>query len=391
MQNTTPVFADIDFATHQVPDLHELLAKLRSLGPVVPVVYHRVTTWLIGGHRELVAAFADEETFPSAAMYRIHSEPVMGRTLQCMSGEEHRINRALVSSAFRPQVMRRSVETLLEPLAHEIIDEFAEEPQVDLIGAFTRRYPFRVITRLLGIPVSDEAQLLRWALGLIDYPWDPEGALACSAEFTRYLAPLVHERRRRPGEDLISELAVAEIEGERLSDEQIFSFVRLLFPAGSDTTYKALGSLLYAVLTEPGIKDALLADPGQRAAVVQEALRWEPPVALLPRMTGKDTRWGGVELAAGTPLLFGIAAANRDPEVFPEPDRFDPSRRSRSSLTFGHGVHFCLGSHLARRELEVALGAILERFPGLRLVEPDAVRITGGVLRGPAELRVALA
>jgi cytochrome P450 len=230
-------------------------------------------------------------------------------------------------------------------------------------------------------------KFLDWALQLINYPWDPAGALAASAAFTDYLAPLVAERRCRPGEDLLSLLATEEVEGQRLSDEEIFSFVRLLFPAGSDTTYKALGSLLVAVLTHPEVRKLVLTEPSERRWVVEEGLRWEAPVALLPRMCSKSTVLGGVELAAGSPMLFGITAANRDPDEHPDPDRFDPSRREQH-LSFGHGVHFCLGSHLARREMEVALGALFERLPNLRLVEPESVEIVGAVIRGPKELRV---
>ncbi|MCZ6713565.1 MAG: cytochrome P450 [Deltaproteobacteria bacterium] len=382
-----PLFPEIDFATDELPNLHEIIAKIRGTARVAPVRYHGVTTWLITGHKELVEAFSDEEHFLSAAMYTIHSEPVMGKTIQCMSGGQHRMNRLLVSPAFLPSRVRAYIESLIEPIAHELIDGFAESGEAELVSAFTRPYPFKVITRLLGLPLDADQRFLDWALQLINYPWDPEGALAASAEFTNYLAPLVAERRGKPGDDLLSLLATEEVEGQRLTDEEIFSFVRLLFPAGSDTSYKALGSIIYAVLTHPEAR-RLIHETAERRWVVEEALRWEAPVALLPRMCSKRTVLGGVELEAGTPMLFGITAANRDPEEHPDPDRFDPSRREKN-LSFGHGVHFCLGSHLARRELEAAVGALFERLPNLRLIEPNAVEIVGAVLRGPRELRVA--
>ncbi len=386
MKPPVPLFPEIDFATAEVPNLHEILAQIRALAPVARVRYHRVPTWLISGHKQLVEAFADEEHFQSAAMYARHSEPVMGRTLQCMAGEEHRIHRALVSPAFLPARIRSSVESLLEPLAHGLIDRFAVRGEVELVSAFTRPYPFSVITRLLGLPMDADERFLDWALKLIDYPWDPEGALAASREFTGYLAPLVAERRMQPGEDLLSLLATEEVDGQRLNDEEIFSFVRLLFPAGSDTTYKALGSLIYALLTHPEVRERV-GDASERRWIVEEALRWEAPVALLPRMCSRTTRLDGVSLEANTPMLFGITGANRDPAQHPEPDRFDPDRHARS-LAFGYGEHFCLGSHLARREMEVAIAALCERLPELRLVDPEGVCIVGAVLRGPRELRV---
>ncbi|HEY8121072.1 MAG TPA: cytochrome P450 [Myxococcota bacterium] len=387
MSAAIPLSPDLDFAHAELPDLHAVLDSLRAHGPVVPVRFHGETAWLILTHKELSAAFADDETFPSKAIYERIAMPTMGKTIQCMAGDEHRRNRALVSHAFRPNVMRRAVEEALVPLAHELIDRFAARREADLVAEFTRRFPFLVITRLLGIPIADEDKLLHWAQKLIEFPWDPDGALAASREFTDYLRVLVAERRARPGSDLVSELANTQLAGERLADEEIFSFLRLLYPAGSDTTYKNMGSLFAAVLSHAEVLSLARGDPGAIPAIVDEGLRFEPPVALLPRACAKDVHWAGVHLAAGAPLLYGIAAANRDPAVFVDPHRFDPARKPNRHLTFGHGLHFCLGSHLARRELEVALATLLERLPGLALAEPGSPRIIGGVIRGPERVR----
>ena len=252
---------ELDFAHAPLPDLHAVLDSLRAHGPVVPVRYHGETAWLILGYDELAAAFADDETFPSKTIYERHSLPVMGKTIQCMAGDEHRRNRALVSHAFRPALMKRAVESLLEPLADELLGRFAARGEGDLVAEFARRFPFLAITRLLGIPVADEDRLIVWAQKLIEFPWDPEGALRASREFTAYLHALLAQRRARPGDDLVSELANLELAGERLADEEIFSFFRLLFPAGSDTTYKNLGSLLALVLARPDVRELALASP----------------------------------------------------------------------------------------------------------------------------------
>lgn len=379
---------ELDFAHADLPNLHAVLDELRPRGPVVPVTYHGALTWLILGYEELAAAFADDETFPSKTIYERIAMPVMGKTIQCMAGDEHRRNRALVSHAFRPAVIRRAESAVLEPLAHELIDRFAARGACDLIADYTRKYPFLVITRFLGIPLADEDRLLHWAQKLIEFPWDPDGALAGSREFTAYLREIVAERRAAPREDLLSELAHAELGGERLSDEEIFSFVRLLFPAGSDTTYKNMGSLFALVLARPEIARLAREDASAIPAIVDEGLRFEPPVALLPRACGKDVHWAGAHLTAGAPLLYGIAAANRDPAVFADPHRFDPSRKANRHLTFGHGLHFCLGSHLARRELEASLAALVQRLPGLALADATPPPIVGGVIRGPGAVRV---
>lgn len=378
---------DVDFAYDEVPNLHELLDILRQRGSVVPVNYLGETVWLINSYTVLKQAFSDEKHFAAAAAYRIHSEPSMGKTLQTMSGEQHRINRALVSKPFFPRQVRAISESLVTPVANELLDRIGGLEQVDLVETFIRPFPFRVIARMLGIPVTDEAQLLEWALKLIDYPWDPEGAVRAKQDFAAYMQPYVEQRRSQPGDDVISLLATTDFEGQQLSDEEIFSFLRLLFPAGSDTTYKLGGSLFLAVLSDPAIRTMALAGEQQRADIVQEALRWQSPTALLPRRCSKSTELGGVAIQEGDWVLYGISAANSDPEVFDNPRKFDP-QRSNKNLAFGHGEHFCLGSHLARRELEVALECVLKRFPSMSLIAEKPARITGGVLRGAPELWV---
>jgi cytochrome P450 len=378
---------EVDFAYDEVPNLHELLDQLRHAGPVVPVTYLGETVWLVNSYAELRQAFSDEEHFAAAAAYRIHSEPSMGKTLQTMSGEQHRINRALVSKPFFPRQIRQASESLVTPVADELLDRIEGQDQVDLVEAFIRPFPFTVIARMLGIPLDDETRMLEWALKLIDYPWDPEGAVKAKQDFADYMQPFVEQRRKQPGEDVISLLASTEFEGQQLSDEEIFSFLRLLFPAGSDTTYKVGGSLFLAVLSDPDIRALAMSGEQQRSDIVQEVLRWQPPTALLPRRCSKSTELGGVAINDGDWVLFGITAANSDPAVFDKPRIFDPAR-SNKNLAFGHGEHFCLGSHLARRELEVAIERVLMRYPDMQLIADKPARITGGVLRGVPELWV---
>lgn len=384
---------EIDFAMDAVPDLHEILADLRTRHAVAPVRYHGATAYLITRFGDLRSAMADDDTFPSWAAYARHTEPVMGRTIQCMGGDEHRRNRGLVSAAFRPRLMSEFVEAFLTPVAHQLVDAILDAQDgprgtTDLVESFTTRYAFTVITRLLDFPPTDFERLKRWGDGLIDFPWDPEGARQASADFTEYLKPIVDDRRAKPGEDLLSSLASVEVEGDRLSDEEIFSFLRLLFPAGADTTYRGLGSMLYAVLAHREIWESVKADPAWIPAVVQESLRWEGPTAMLPRFAPKAVRFAGVDIPAGSEVIFGITSANRDPEVFDAPDRFAPDRAEREFLSFGHGAHFCLGSHLARREMEVSLRVLSERLPDLQFAEGADPGIQGTVLRGPQSLPV---
>lgn len=383
-----PEYPQIDFASDAVPNLHEVLADLRERYRVAPIRYHGSLAYLITRFDDLRTAFADDDTFPSAAAYLRHSGPVMGKTIQCMAGAEHRRNRGLVSAAFRPRLMTEFVEAFLTPVAHDLVDDFVARGEADLVSDYTTRYAFTVIARLLDLPPTDFDQLKRWGDGLIDFPWNPEFADQASREFTAYLKPIIDERRRTPGEDLISSLATVEIEGDSLSDEEIFSFLRLLFPAGADTTYRGLGSMLYAVMTHREVWEGVKRDAEIIPAVVQEALRWEGPTAMLPRFAPKDVVWADTSIPAGSEVIFGITSANRDREIFELPYRFDPERKERETLSFGHGEHFCLGSHLARREMEVSLRVLAERLPDMELVDESRVGIQGTVLRGPTSLPV---
>jgi len=385
-----PVFPEIDFALDEVPDFHRRMAALREAGQrVVPVKYLGEIAWIVLRYDDVAGAYSDDVKLPAAPAYQRHSMPVQGKTLLCMEGDEHRVNRLLVAKAFQPTEIRRLTQSLLLPLANEIVDELHGPAEIDLVAEYTHRYPFSVITRLLGLPLEDHRQLVAWVDGLFAYPWDPEGALRASRDFTDYLAPLVRERRDKPSDDLISMLASAEAEGQRLSDEEIFSFIRLLFPAGADTTYLSIGSMMLSVLSDSKLMQRLQDDPDQRAWAVEESLRLNGTIGLQPRYTEKAVTIAGVAIPADSVLLYGNASANHDPEVFADPDRFDLERRSSRMLTFGKGVHFCLGSHLARAEMQISLGVLLDRLEGLSLVDPEHTQITQAILRGPRALRVA--
>lgn len=388
MNAVTPLMPDIDFAYDDVPNLHALIDELRAHGPVVPVRYHGSPVWLIMDHALLKSAFEDYDHFDATAGYKLISEPSMGKTLQTMAGEEHRVSRALVNPLFMPVKVRSYVEALIEPIAQELCDRMEGQREVEFVSAFARPYPFLVITRLLGIPVAEEGQFMEWAIKMIDFPWDPEGAVRAKTEFDAYMQAIIDARRADPGDDFVSRLTQAEYEGERLSDERILSFLGLLFPAGSDTTYKNGSSLFAELLGNPELCALARRSDKDREAIVTEGLRWQPPTALLPRMASADVDFGGVHIAKGDWTLFGITAANNDPKVFPDPRRFDPTRDNREILTFGRSSHFCLGMHVARRELEAALRVVFERFPDIRLKPGQTIEHVGGVLRGVRQMIV---
>ena len=222
-----------------------------------------------------------------------------------------------------------------------IIDEFEQDGQADLMEQFARRLPVAAIARLLGLP--EHPDLEKWALAFITYQWDPENSLESARAFTGFLREVVEERRRHPGDDMISRLFAAQIDGEALDDETLLTFVRLLFPTGADTTYLGVGSMLYALIKHPEVVDGSARQRRPESQFVEETLRWESPVGAMPRICVEDTTFHDEQIPAGAYVLLGITCANRDPAVFADPDRFDPERDSRRHLTFGLGRHFCLG------------------------------------------------
>jgi len=247
----------------------------------------------------------------------------------------------------------------------------------------------RVIARILGLPDQDTPQFQRWAIDLITIFLDWDRGIEALTEFRDYLAGQVAERRAAPRDDLISELVTTELDGQRLDDEEIFAFVRLLLPAGIETTYRSLGNLLLALFTHPEQLEAVVEEPELRGAAIEEGLRWESPFLMLARQTIRDASLGGVDIPAGREVSVFVGSANRDERRYPNPDRFDIHRAHVPHLTFGSGPHMCLGMHLSRMETRVALDALLERFPDLRLdADAPSPRIVGNVFRSPDALPV---
>jgi cytochrome P450 len=382
-----PAF-DIDFRTAPLPGaaLHAVLAQARAAGGFAHVRMHGRPALLLTRFADLRAFFLDHDTFPGGATYQFEIRPVVGNTFINMDGVEHNRYRQLAMPAFRSAAASRFAETELVPLAHEIIDRFAARGAADLVAELTGVLPFWAISRKLGLPMGSEETQRQWAHAMLSYPVDPDGALAAAQAVTRFLEPALAERRQTPRGDVLSHLLAAEHSGLRLSDEEIVSHVRLLYAVGATTTSDAMSSLLWRLLSEPGVYERARDDATVRPRLVDEVLRLEPPVAVLPRLVTQGGNLGAMTVPAGSVVLAGIAAANRDPAVFDDPDRLDLDRREGEIMTFGFGVKFCPGAYLARAQLGIALAAVLERLPDLRLVEPADP--TGGILRSVKRLIV---
>ena len=388
---TVTAHPELNVSMDDIPDMHHVLARLRSEAPLAEVRCNGAPAWIILTYEALRDALRDEDTFPSAAAYSTTTDPAVGRTLNSMRGTEHTRNRAVVSPMFRKQRMAAYRDELLEPVCHSIVDRFEGQPRVDLRTVLTHRFPMVVITRLLGLPADDSEALERWSNALFTYPFDPDGALAAKAEFTAFLEGIMDERRAEPGDDLISTLVNGEFQGHTLTQEEILSFLRLLFPAGTHNTTNAIGNLFFALLEHPELMERVRTDATARHWAVEETLRWEPSVGNLPRQVCADGAvFHGVEIPPDAPVVYSFAAANRDPAMFAQPDHFDLDREPPEMLTFGLGEHFCLGAWLGRQEMHVALDVMIERTRHLELADVDGARPRGGSLRGPQTLPVTI-
>jgi len=380
----------------QVENVHERLRDARERhrvmrgNPFAEVSAHQAGDLgvTVLGYDECQTVLTHPDTF-SSSIYREVMGPVMGRTLLELEGAEHRASRALVSPSFRTALLERWRSELVEVVVHELIDRFAPRGRAELAREFTFAFPVQVIARIMGLPRQDYVRFQRLSIELLNVVYDWDCGLAASASLKAYFTEVLAERRRNPQDDLISTLAESEIDGTRLTDDEIFAFLLLILPAGVETTYRASGNLLVALLTEPALMAALRADRSMLRAAFEEGLRWEPPITTVVRRAVRDCELGGVAIPAGTHVSVSVAAANRDPTRYPDPDRFDPTRRNIAHLTFGGGPHLCLGMHLARMEAAVAINALLDRLPDLRLdsnVPPP--HVVGVAFRAPAALPV---
>ncbi len=333
-------------------------------------------------------ALRDWETF-SSSINAEHIGQFMGELMLAMGGQEHRQYRGLVAHAFRASSLERWDGELIRPTIDRLLDAITPLGRADLVASVTSQYPVQVICGIVGVPIEDHAQFHQWAEEINTGPMAPARGHAASAAMREYLEVIVEDRRTNPTGDLISELVHSEIDGERLTDEKIYGFLRLLLPAGAETTYRAMGNALTALLTRPDDLARVRADRSLIPAVIEETLRWESSVTQTSRVTTRETEVAGCPIPSGAQIGVIVGSANHDGARFEDPESWRLDRPAFHHLAFGTGPHQCLGMHLARLELRVGLDTILTRLPDLRL-DPDAPEptIEGMAFRGPDALPV---
>jgi len=371
------------------PAFHDYLAARRAEGALVDASMLGMSVKLITRDAELDAAFRDDVGFPAGPTYATTIEPCQGVTFESTDGHEHNVLRDLSTRELRARPVARFAEHAIEPLADEIIDGFIADGGGDLVELFTAKFPFYVFGRRMGLPDDRRDRYFDWSLDILGFPGDPTAGLAAAAELTRYIEPVLAERRGCPEDDMLSSMVSSEKDGRRLNDEEVLSHVRAIFAAGASTTFHGLGNTLYALLTHPDVLAQLRDDPALIPAAVDEMLRWEPPLGVLPRLAPFDTVVAGEEVEKGRFVLMGIASANRDERVHPNPDTFDIARKPTRVLTFGFGSHHCPGTHLAKAQIAIGIRRLIARLPGLTLSDPSAAMPVGAILRGPRSIPVS--
>jgi cytochrome P450 len=388
-------------------DLHTRLRELREECPVQPGSVSGQfgavgpDNYLVPDERQVSVyrfdlvekVFRDPQLF-SSSYNRAPLREVIGRTILEMDPPDHQRYRILLQGAFTKKEMERWERTFVRDIVASALDGIVPLGKADLARDFAFHYPITVTAVAAGLPIEDVPTFYEQAVFLTNVAAPHEERLRASAELGAIVQRLIVERRREPRDDLISILTHAELPGtdggspERLSDEEIVAFLRLLVPAGAQTTYRTLTNLLYGLLTRPEQLEALRADRSLVPKAIEEGLRWEPPLIFLGRSTTADTELAGCAVAAGTVVNLCLAAANRTPGRWPEPDEFNIFRPTLAHMSFGQGNHICLGIHFARMELRVALELILDKLPGLRL-DPDhaeGIHVDGLIARTAVSL-----
>lgn len=285
--------------------------------------------------------------------------------------------RKLVSKAFTPRAVER-LRPRAQAIVDDLLDRAAERGELDGIADLARPVPATLICEMLGVPLADHDRLTEWtaqATHLLAAQFLPEMQLDASRraaeDLAGYFSELIAERRARPRDDMLTELIRAEEEGDRLSPEELLSQAIGLLIAGFETTIGLIGNGVLTLLRHPGELRRLRDDPALTASAVEECLRYDGPIVLTVRILREDTRFGDVTIPRDAQVMAMLAAANRDPARFPEPDRFDIARDPNPHLAFGGGTHLCLGTHLARMEAQIALGSLVRRFPDLALASDE--------------------
>jgi cytochrome P450 len=376
----------------------ELWAYLRDLRRRQPVFLdERTGIYHVLSYNEVQRAMIDVATFRSDMSEIMPLQTFRRGNIVQTDPPRHRELRTLLSGAFMHRT-KNLVDKRITEIIHELIDRVEGSDTFDLTASLTYPLPITVVAELLGVPASDRDLFRKWADDMFSLSFDtafdpnlPKAIDDAAKPMIEYLGAHVAERRRTPREDLMSDLVNADLNGNGLDDEEARTFCAILLLAGHITTTLMLGNAILSLDENPAVAATLRQDREAMPGFIEEVLRCRTPFTQLSRMTNTDTVLGGVQIPAGRMVALWLAAANRDESHFPDPDRFDPGRRPNQHLSFGQGIHFCMGAPLARLETRIALDILHERLPHLRVADgeqPEFFSAPGAL--GPRRLPVTV-
>ena len=377
-----------DFISEEAKtDPYPTYRRLRTLDPV-----HRMRTidaWALTRYRDVEAVLRDHARFANAD--RVFVETISMSLLE-LDPPAHTRLRLLVSKAFTPRAVAR-LHGRIQEITDERLDAVDGMQRFDLVAALGYPLPVTVIAEMLGVRPRDLELFKGWSnvlalsVNAILTAEQVRAIKQAADEAYAYFETIIDERRRQPREDLVSALLAAEEEGDRLTRDEMLAVMLLILVAGNETTRNLIGNGMLALLRNPGELRRLREDPGLLDSAVEELLRYDSPVQLDDRTVREDVEIGGRSIRAGKRVVAIIGAANRDPEVFDDPDTLDIGRGEKSHLAFGRGIHYCLGAALAVLEARVAFASLLDRFTAIRLAAEPRYR-DNVVLRGLDELLI---
>ncbi len=384
------------FSRRLLADPYPIYHRLQTRDPV-----HRsrfIKGWVLSRHEDIDAVLRDHRRFGndrvSTRDANLRFDAEEPRSMLYRDPPDHTRLRSLVSKAFTPRAVR-DLRPRIEKIADDLLDSLDGEDSFDVIDAIAYPLPVAVISEMLGVPEDERGPFREWSndASLSIEPLLDERRMASSqdtlARLRDYFSDLANRRRDDPGDDLISALTQIEDEGDSLTHEELQLMLVLLLVAGNETTRNLVGNGMLALLRNPEQLDRLRRDPDLIGGAVEELTRYDSPVQMDGRSVREDTEVAGVRLERGQYLMLLLGAANRDPEVFDDPDVLDVSLERKPHLGYGRGIHHCLGAPLARMEAEIMLGKLIERFPNIRLAGTPTRR-RQIVLRGLSSLPVRI-
>lgn len=378
------------FSTEMRRNPYPFYARMRAAAPV----HHEANAnaWMVFAYDDVKRALFDHESFGSG----VAPGGLPSKWLVFLDEPRHGRLRSLVLRAFTPRMIAM-LEPRIRELSRELLDAALARGEMDLCADYAVPLPMMVIAEMMGVPPADRPTFRRWSDAVLELALSVEGSAAggqaasafaaTTEEMRAYLDELLARRRVEPRDDLLTNLARAEVEGERLSPDELLAFFQLLLVAGSETTTNLLGNAVLSFVEHPAELARVRKAPSLVPSAIEEVLRYRSPFQVTFRLAKRDVELRGAHVPRGSRVFAMIGSANRDPAAFADPDRFDVTREPNGHLAFGHGIHFCLGAALSRLEAKIALGDLLARTHSFALAsdEPWAPRTAFHVL-GPTRL-----